>query len=683
MKLDKPYEPKETEDRIYDLWDKSGFFNPDNLPKNHKKPYTIVIPPPNVTGELHIGHALNATIQDILIRWKRMQGFKALWIPGTDHAGIATQNIVEKSLRKQGKSRFDLGREKFIEEVWQWKDKYGDIILSQFKKLGSSCDWSRTRFTMDKEYVKAIEHAFLHYHKKGWIYKGERVVNWCTRCATSLSDLELEHKNEKGKLYYIKYPLSSNKEKYITVATTRPETMLGDTAIAVSPKDAKYKKLIGEKAILPLINKEIPIISDKLIDPEFGTGALKVTPSHSLIDSQIGENHKLEFKKVIDQKGKMINVPEQYLGLKALVAREKVVDDLKTKGYLDKVEDFDHQIPKCYRCNTTIELIPSLQWFLKMDKLSQLAIDPVKKGKVAFTPKNFEKPYLDWQKNIKDWCISRQIWWGHKIPIKGEEDVLDTWFSSALWPFATLGWPEKTQDIKEFYPTTVLSTARDIINLWVSRMIFSGMEFTKKAPFKDVYIHATVLARDGQRMSKSLGTGVNPLQLVDQYGADATRFGIAFQIMGNQDMKFVDDNIVMGKKFCNKIWNATRFVLRQIPDSEIDKDPKSLKNLTQADKKILKQLEKTIKSVNNDLEKFKFGKVAHTLYDFFWHDFCDIYIEKAKNQDTKETKQILGYVLINSLILLHPFIPFITEEIYQQLSIKDKEHCLMIEQWPK
>lgn len=682
--LSKSYNSKEVEDEIYSFWMKSGFFNPDKLPKEHKKPYIIVIPPPNVTGELHMGHALNATIQDILIRWKRMQGYKTLWLPGTDHAGIATQNVVEKKLKKENKTRFDLGRDEFINEVWKWKEEKGGTILNQFKKIGCSCDWSRTRFTMDEKYADAVKEAFLHYHKKGWIYQGERVVNWCLRCATSLSDLELEYEEEKGKLWYIKYGP-------ITVATTRPETMLGDTAVAVNPKDKRYKKMIGQKVIVPLVNREIPVVSDRLIDSEFGTGAVKVTPAHDQSDYEIGQKNNLKSIKIIDEKGRITDLaPKKYRGLKVKDAREVIIADLEKGGYLEKVEDYTHQIPKCYRCNTTVELIPSLQWFLKMGQLAKLAEKPVKEGKIKIHPKNFEKLYSNWLKNIKDWCISRQIWWGHKIPIEGETDVLDTWFSSALWPFAVMGWPGKTDDIKTFYPTDVLSTARDIINLWVVRMIFSGLELANDIPFKDVYIHATILTKDGKRMSKSLGTGIDPLKLIDQFGADATRFGIAYQIMGNQDIRFADDNIVMGKKFCNKIWNASRFVLGQIEISNFPALPAGRqfpiskpKPRTDADKKILKQLEKTIKSVNGDLEKFRFGKVAHALYDFFWHDFCDIYIETSKQQNDEKTQTILLYVLASSLKLLHPFIPFITEEIYQKLPIKNKKQSLMIENWPR
>jgi len=688
MEISKIYEPKQVEEKIYRFWEQSGFFNPDNLPSRHKKPYSIVIPPPNVTGELHMGHALNSIIQDVLIRTKRMQGFKTLWLPGTDHAGIATQNVVEKKLKKEEKTRFDLGREKFIQEVWNWKNKYGDIILNQLKKIGCSCDWSRTRFTMDENYSEAIKEAFLHYYKKGLIYKGKRVVNWCPRCQTSLSDLELSYEEEKGKLWYIKYPLADNKKENITVATTRPETMLGDTAVAVNPKDQRYKDLIGKKVILPIVNKEIPIIADILIDPEFGAGALKVTPAHDSVDYEIGQRHKLEIVQVIDEKGKMINVPERYLGFNILQAREKVIEELNNSGLLEKTEDYIHQLPKCYRCHSTIELIPSLQWFLKMSDLAKLAIKPVKSGKIKFYPKSFEKPYFDWLKNIKDWCISRQIWWGHKIPLEGENDVLDTWFSSALWPFATLGWPVKKNknDLKTFYPTNVLVTARDILNLWVTRMIFSGMEFMKKIPFKDVIIHATVLTREGKRMSKSLGTGINPMDLIEKYGADATRFGIAYQIMGGQDIKFVEDNILMGKKFCNKIWNASRFVLKQIPNNKYQIPNKiQIPNskMTATDKKILQALNKVVISVTKDIESFQFGKASHTLYDFFWHDFCDVYIEKSKDQKDEKTKKILLSVLFTSLKLLHPFIPFITEEIYQQLPIKNKQKSLIIENWPR
>jgi len=712
MDLQKAYEPKAVEERIYQLWERGGFFNPDKLPKRHKKPYTIVLPPPNVTGRLHMGHALNATIQDILIRWKRMQGCKTLWVPGTDHAGIATQNVVEKKLKKEGKTRFDLGREKFIEEVWKWKEEYGNIILNQFKKLGSSCDWSRTRFTMDEGYASAVKEAFLNYHNKGLIYRGKRVVNWCPRCGTSLSDLELEYKEDQGKLWFIKYELKTQKSKvktttqnqktYIIVATTRPETMLGDTAVAVNPKDERYKNLVGKNVILPLANRKIPIVADRLVDMNFGTGAVKVTPAHDLTDQAIAKNHNLPSIQIIDEKGRITKeAPLAYQGLRVGEAREKVIQDLTSQGLLEKTEDYTHQVPKCYRCGTTVELIPSWQWFLKMADLAKMAIEPVKKKQIKFHPKSFEKPYFDWLKNIKDWCISRQIWWGHKIPIEGENDVLDTWFSSALWPFAALGWPEKklkTQkskvktDLKTFYPTDTLSTARDIINLWVARMIFSGMEFMRKIPFQDVYIHATVLTKEGKRMSKSLGTGIDPMDLIEKYGADATRFGLAYQITGGQDLKFGEENIAMGKKFCNKIWNASRFVVQQITNSKLktknSKLQRKTKNLTAGDKKILNKLDKTIKSTNKYLENFQFGKAAHLLYDFFWHDFCDKYIEESKKPrktaaaQTAKQKTLI-YVLLASLKLLHPFIPFVTEELYQKINLKDKKSGLIIEEWPE
>jgi len=619
MKFDSPYNPKLVENRIYKLWEKSGFLNPDNL-KNAQKQFTITIPPPNVTGSLHMGHALNVVIQDILIRFKRMAGFKTLWVPGTDHAGIATQSVVEKKLKKEGKSRFDLGREEFVKEIWEWKNEYGNKILDQLKRLGASCDWSRTRFTMDKDYSAAVLEAFVQYYNQGWIYRGERVVNWCPRCQTSLSDLELEHKEEKTYLWYLKYPIVNHDDKFIVVATTRPETMLGDTAVAVNPKDERYKKMIGQTVMLPLANRTIPIIIDRAIDINFGTGAVKVTPAHSLVDWQIGQNHNLPIISVIDERRRLnANAPEIYRDMKIEEARKKIVEDLSALNLIEKIEGYTHSVPKCYRCGSTVELILSKQWFARMEKLANLAMSPVKNSKIKFHPKRWGKIYLDWLKNAHDWCISRQIWWGHRFPVwfcqnkqekiknqnnyrcrtpnegvsdtynsrlknhdenfiisiqkpkecpychecamKQSEDVFDTWFSSALWPFAVLGWPKKTKDLATYYPTDVLSTARDIINLWVARMVYSGVALTKKPPFKDVIIHATVITKEGQRMSKSLGTGIDPLESVEKYGADATRFGLTWQISETQDMRFGEDNILAGKKFCNKIWNASRFVL--------------------------------------------------------------------------------------------------------------------------
>lgn len=699
------YNPKEVEEKIYKLWEKSGFFNPDKLPKRHKKSYFIVLPPPNVTGELHMGHALNATCQDILIRWKRMKGFKTLWLPGVDHAGIATQNVVEKELKKEGKTRFDLGREKFVERIWQWKEKYGNIIFDQFKKLGVSCDWSRTRFTMDDNYSLAVKEAFSYYYKKGWIYQGERVVNWCPRCQTSLSDLEIEYQEENGKLWYIRYLLKESKEKkngkeFIVVATTRPETMLGDVALVVNPKDERYKKLVGGKVILPLTGRKIPIISDMLIDPKFGTGVVKVTPAHDIKDYEIGLRHELEIIKIIDEHNRITKrAPVAYQGLSTKEARLKIIEDLRAQNLLEKEVDYKVPIPRCYRCKTILECLPSKQWFLKMDQLAKVAIDAVKNRKVNFRPKKWEKVYLDWLKNIRDWCISRQIWWGHKIPLEGVDDVLDTWFSSALWPFATLGWPKKTKDLQYFYPASVLTTARDIINLWVARMVFSGMEFMQEAPFLDVFIHPTVLTREGKRMSKSLGTGINPMRLIEQYGADSTRFGIIWQVMEGQEIKFVEDNIIMGKKFCNKIWNAARFVLQQVFEqpreghrSYVSSAEIKTQKLAAADKKILKKLSETITTIDKNLESFHFGQASHKLYDFFWHDFCDKYIEEFKklkqpygeSQATAKTesRKVLIHVLLTSLKILHPFIPFLTEEIYQKMSIKKKAKFLIIEEWP-
>lgn len=675
------YDPKQHEDQIYKLWEESGYFNPDNLPGERKKAFTITIPPPNVTGSLHMGHALNATIQDILIRQKRMQGYKTLWIPGTDHAGIATQNVVEKDLKKQGITRHDLGREKFLEKVWEWKQKYGDIILNQLRKLGCSLDWSRTRFTMDEGYQKAVTAAFQHYQKKGWLYKAEKVINWCTRCQTSLSDLELEYKEERGTLWYIKYPLvaptQGRSDDYVVVATTRPETMLGDAAVAVNPKDARYKKLVGKKILLPLQNRAIPIIADEEIDMEFGTGAVKVTPAHDLLDAKIGEKHKLPIYKVIGQLGKMTEAARpQFAGLKIAECRTKVIEELKKQNLIQKEEPYTHNVAVCYRCGGVIEPLPSLQWFLKMETLAQRAIEAVKKKQVTFHPKSWEKTYLVWLKNIRDWNISRQIWWGHKVPVDGETDVLDTWFSSALWPFATLGWPDATKDLKTFYPTQVLSTARDIINLWVARMIFSGLELAGEKPFSDIIIHGTILTKDGKRMSKSLGTGIDPMILIEQYGADATRFGLIWQAMGNQDIHWDEAAVMAGKKFANKVWNIARFVL-----SKIDETPIALVKATHKDDKlILKKLATAKKSIEKDLATYQCGQALHTLYDFIWHDFADVYIEAVKPRTDANASKILGYLLLQILILLHPFMPHLTETLYQSLPHKNKKY-LIIEEW--
>jgi len=704
QELPTKYNPKETEGRIYGIWEKSGAFTPKApIAPDAPKPFVIVIPPPNVTGSLHMGHALNNTIQDILIRRSRMKGVPTLWVPGTDHAGIATQNVVEKQLAKdpsrllgrteaRGITRQELGREKFIDVCWQWVDEYGHIIIDQLKKLGCSCDWSRQRFTMDEEYSEAVKTAFKHYYDKGWIYQGERVINWCVRCQTALSDIEVEHKEVQGKLWFIKYD-------NITVATTRPETMLGDAAVAINPDDKRYKDLVGKKIKLPLMNREIPIIADIAVDPKFGTGAVKVTPAHDMNDFEIGKRHELQSIKVISELGKITQQGGKYAGQKALEARENIIKDLETQGLIEKVQDYSHEVPHCYRCAGKVEQLISKQWFLKMKELAKPAIEAVEKDEIKFTPLRWKKVYLDWMKNLKDWCISRQIWWGHKIPIEGSDDVLDTWFSSALWPFATLGWPKKTKDLTYFYPTTVLSTARDIIYLWVARMIFSGFEFMREKPFSEVYIHPTIFTLEGKRMSKSLGTGVDPLELIEKYGADATRFGLAYINTGIQDIKFDENAILAGQKFANKIWNIARFVLQNASSKLKTPSPRlvglgpknsKLQLKTESDKIIIDKLNLIIKSTDKNLDNFRFGQAAHDLYDFVWHDFADIYIENSKSQIlnpklNENTQIILLHLLTSSLRLLHPFMPFITEEIWQTLH-QDKlveDRNLITAQWPK
>ena len=671
MEIPKAYEPKQVEEKIYNLWEKGDFFKPK---KSNKKPFVIAIPPPNITGSLHMGHALNNTIQDVIIRYYRMTGIPSLWIPGTDHAGIATQNVVEKELKKQGLTRHKLGREKFIKRVWQWKEKYGNLILDQLKKLGCSCDWSRTRFTLDKEYVKAVETAFLHYYKKGWIYQGPRIVNWCPRCTTAISDIEIKYIPHKTKLWYIKYPIQNSKFKiqnFITVATTRPETMLGDTAVAVNPKDPRYKNLIGKKAILPLMNREIPIIADRLVDAEFGTGAVKITPAHDAVDNKIGKIHKLEVINVIGEDGKITKQGGKYAGLNILEARNKIIEDLKSQNLLEKEKEYEHSLAICDRCETPIEPLISKQWFVKMDKLAKPAIKVVKENKIKFIPSRYKKVYLDWMENVEDWCISRQLWWGHKIPLEGENDVLDTWFSSALWPFATLGWPEKTEDFKTFYPTTLLITDRGIIFLWVARMIFSSLELCKKNPFKDVYIHATIFTLEGRRMSKSLGTGVDPLLLIEKYGADATRFGLLYLTSRDQQaLKFSEEAIKASRNFANKIWNINRFI-------QMSNKPQMVKPETLADRWILSRLNTLIKEITQKIENYQLGEAARQLYDFVWHEYADWYIEISKNQK----KNLNIYIFKNILKLLQPFMPFVTEKIWQ-INYKN-EKPLIISEWSK
>jgi len=719
LDLTKPYNPQEVEQNIYNLWLESKYFNPDALPGKRIKKYIVYMPLPNVTGTLHMGHALDNTLQDILIRYFRMQGYKTLWFPGTDHAGIATQYKVEKELQKEGISRFELGREKFIEKVWQWKEKYGNIIVDQLKQLGISADWSRFRFTMDEKYSADVLKAFVHYYQKGLIYRGKKVVNWCPRCGTSLSDLELEYKEENAKLWYIKYPLKTKGKKgeeFIVVATTRPETMLGDVAVGVNPEDKRYKHLIGKTVFLPLVGREIPIIANQKIDKSFGTGALKITPAHDILDFEIAEENKLPLIQVIDERGKMNENALKFKGLKTEEARKLIVEELKNKGYLLKEEDYKHNVSTCYRCGRNIEPIPSWQWFLKMDQLAKYAKKAVLGKQVKIYPKNFQKIYFNWLDNIKDWAISRQIWWGHQLPVwycdcqikennknnqnfivalkqprkkcpvckkpyKQSLEVLDTWFSSALWPFAGL----TLKDKKNYYPGTTLITARDILNLWVARMIFSGIEFMKKPPFQNVFIHGTVLTQDGKRMSKSLGTGVDPMNYIQNFGADATRFGIIWQAV-SQDIRWDETTIFAGKKFNNKIWNAARFVKENTKDIDF-KIKLHPKPQTKADQVILTELQKVQKFTKNKIEDFELAQALRKLYDFFWHQFCDQYIEASKKQllDLKlktNTQLILLYVLFESLKMLHPFLPFITEAIFQLFQDKrEKKELLLVQKW--
>ncbi|MBI2669823.1 MAG: valine--tRNA ligase [Candidatus Yanofskybacteria bacterium] len=749
--FNKTYNPKETEDKIYKLWLESGFFIPSSATSFAKatkvkkatgnkpeKKFVTCIAPPNITGELHMGHALEYTLQDIIVRVKRMQGYRTLWLPGIDHAGIAAQNAVEKQLTKENISRHKLGREKFLERMWQWRDQYGNVILEQLKKLGASLDWTRLRFTMDPDYQKAVQEAFIHYYKKGWIYQGERVINWCIRCATSISDLEVNYIPEKAKLYYIKYGR-------FTLATVRPETKLGDTALAVHPNDERYKKYIGEDLEIETVDNDLPleqaakvkkikikVVADEAVDPEFGTGIVKVTPAHDLTDFEIAQRQNLPSLKIIDEHGRMNeNAGIRYQGLKTAEARERIVKDLETLGLIEKIDGYEHNIARCDRCNSVIEPLPSKQWFLKMKELARFALVALRKKEVRLHPERWSGALEHWldPKNIRDWNISRQLWWGHRLPVwhhepkcvpkpghekdidkcidmkvsaekpiceycdakfMQSEDVLDTWFSSALWPFATLGWPQDSEaqppreveppkipsDFKEYYPTDFITSDRGILFLWQARMIFSGLEFTGKVPFKDIYIHATILTKDGKRMSKSLGTGVNPLDLIEKYGTDALRFGLASQATGLQDLRFGEDLLVMGKKFANKIWNITRYVTMK---SEI-LNPKS-ETISKSEIPIIQKMNGVAKTVTENIEKYNFAEAANSLYKFIWHEFADKYIEESKDQDDQETKDTLAYLLINSLKLLHPFMPFLTEEIWSKLPIPDKK-LLLVEDWP-
>ncbi len=693
--LPKTYEPKAVEDRIYKTWVEKGYFH-TKIDKS-KEPFTIVIPPPNVTGQLHMGHALDETFQDILIRTKRMQGYAALWVPGTDHAGIATQIKVEENLRKEkGLTRHDLGREKFLELVWDWKEKFGSRIINQIKKLGCSCDWERERFTMDEGCSKAVREVFVNLYNKGLIYRGNRIINWCPCCATALSDAEVEYAEQEGNFWHIKYPVKGE-DRYVIIATTRPETLFGDTAVAVNPEDERYSDLVGKTLILPLVGREIPVIADEYVDKEFGTGCVKITPAHDPNDFEVGQRHGLEQIKVLNDDATMNSYAGKYEGMDRYECRRAMVEDLKAQGLLVKVEPHSHNVGQCYRCGTTVEPLTSNQWFVKMKPLAERAIEVVRDGEVSFIPDRFSKTYMNWMENVHDWCISRQLWWGHRIPafyctkcgemtvskediavcpkcggaVKQEDDVLDTWFSSALWPFSTLGWPEKTEDLDYFYPTSVLVTGYDIIFFWVARMIFSGLEHMDKAPFRHVYIHGLVRDSQGRKMSKSLGNGIDPLEIVDKYGADALRFTLATGNSPGNDMRFYIERVEASRNFANKIWNASRFVMMNLT---IDKNElPEYDKLKLEDKWILHRYNELVREVCENLDKYELGIAVQKLYDFIWDEFCDWYIELVKPRFSEEgesnltAQKVLTYVLSNTLKLLHPFMPFITEEIWQAL----------------
>ena len=709
--LPKVYEPREVEGRVYEMWEKNGCFEGHRDPD--KRPFTIVMPPPNVTGQLHMGHAMDCTLQDILIRFKRMQGYAALWVPGTDHAGIATQIKVEEELRKsEGLTRYDLGREKFLERVWDWKHKFGNRIVEQQKKLGASCDWSRARFTMDEGLSNAVRHVFVSLYNKGLIYKGSRIINWCPHCVTALSDAEVEYKEKPGHLWHIRYPIAGEEGRYVTVATTRPETMLGDTGVAVNPEDGRYRDIVGKKCILPLVNKEIPIVADAYVDMEFGTGCVKMTPAHDPNDFEVGLRHNLESIRVLDDNGKVVEGYGRYSGMDRYEARKAIVADLEEQGYLVKVEEHTHNVGTCYRCGTDVEPIISAQWFVKMEPLAREALRVVNDGEVKFVPDRFSKIYTNWMENVHDWCISRQLWWGHRIPawtcedcgemtvsetdptecqhchsthIRQEEDVLDTWFSSALWPFSTLGWPdESSEDFKYFYPTDVLVTGYDIIFFWVARMIFSACEHTGKPPFHTVFIHGLVRDDKGRKMSKSLGNGIDPLEMADQYGADALRFNLITGNSPGNDMRFYTERCEAMRNFANKIWNASRFLMMNLTIYRCELPGR----LELEDKWILSKLNSVIPEVTDNMERYELGVAAQKVYDFIWDSYCDWYIELTKtrlqgeDEDSKLwAQQVLCYVLTETLKLLHPFMPFITEEIWQALP--HSGDYLMLQQWPQ
>ena len=709
--IPKVYDPKSFEKKWYGFWEENKLFHA--VVDEEKQPYSIVIPPPNVTGQLHMGHALDNTLQDILIRWRRMQGYNTLWMPGCDHAGIATQAKVEGALREEGTNRYELGREKFLERVWQWKEKFGSRIMSQLRSLGSSLDWDRERFTMDEGCSRAVREVFVSLYEKGLIYQGTRITNWCPDCNTAISDIEVEHETEAGHLWHIRYQVKGE-DRYVEVATTRPETMFGDTGVAVNPADERYTELVGKTLILPVVNREIPLFADEYVDSAFGTGAVKVTPAHDPNDYEMGLRHNLEQIKVISNNGKMTEGAGKYEGMDRYECRKALVKELKEIGALVSIEDHEHAVGHCSRCHSTIEPMISTQWFVKMESLAKPAAEAVKNGDIKFVPERFTKIYCNWLDNIRDWCISRQLWWGHRIPawycddcgetivsrtdvevcpkcggkhLRQDEDVLDTWFSSGLWPFETMGWPDETPELKQFYPTSTLVTGYDIIFFWVARMVMMGLEFGKDIPFKTVYIHGLVRDEQGRKMSKSLGNGIDPVEVIDQYGADTLRFMLITGNTPGNDMRFINDRVVATRNFANKLWNASRFMLMNLEGFDKGFVPEEA-DYTLADKWILSRFAKTAQGVTANLEKFELGEAGRLIYEFIWNEFCDWYIELAKarlydkeNIRPRQTAQyVLGYVLERTLRLLHPFMPFITEEIWQH--IPHDGISIMVAEWP-
>ncbi|MBQ3563392.1 MAG: valine--tRNA ligase [Clostridia bacterium] len=708
--LAKTYDPQSVEDRLYKFWVDGGFFHAEIDPE--KEPYTIVIPPPNITGQLHMGHALDNTLQDILIRFRRMQGRATLWLPGTDHASIATEAKIVASMAEEGLKKEDLGREKFLERAWDWKRTYGGRIVEQLKKLGSSCDWDRERFTLDEGCNKAVNEVFVRLYEKGLIYRGEKIINWCPTCLTSISEAEVEYEDQAGHFWHVRYPFADG-SGYMNIATTRPETLLGDTALAVNPNDERYKDVVGKTVILPLVKREIPVIADDYVEMDFGTGVVKITPAHDPNDFEVGLRHNLPVINVMTDDAKITDEYPKYAGMDRYEARKAIVADLEAEGALIKVEDYSHNVGACYRCHTTVEPRVSKQWFVKMEPLAKPAIKAVRDGEVKFIPERFDKIYYNWMENIKDWCISRQLWWGHRIPawycadcgetivakeeptvcskcgcthLDRDEDTLDTWFSSALWPFSTLGWPESTEDLKYFYPTNTLVTGYDIIFFWVARMIFSALEYTGEVPFDTVLIHGIVRDAQGRKMSKSLGNGVDPLLEIEKYGADALRFSLATGNSPGNDMRYIPEKVESSRNFANKLWNASRFILMNLPEDQ--KAPYLPDDLSLEDKWVLSKYNNLVKDVTENLDKFEIGVAVQKLYDFIWDIFCDWYIELSKVRLNSEDKKaadtaraVLVYVMTGMLQLLHPFMPFITEEIWQ--SLPHEGDSIMISKWPE